>query len=126
MPVPTLAEYRARHPRFNAVSDALTEAYLAAAARRVDETVWSATDYADGVLYLTAHLMLSEGATDPSGPPPGTLKRVKAGRVEVEYAPQPNDVTGLRALYGTTVYGRQFLELLIRNQFVCGPGVLVV
>lgn len=129
MALPTASEFKARHPRFGAVGDVTVDLYLAEAGRTVDEDLWAAADYADGVMYLAAHLMLEEGALDPTGAAPGTsgrIKRTKAGEVEVEFQSPPVGGSGRSdALYGGSVYGRRYLELASRNG--CGgPTVLVV
>lgn len=129
MALPTAAEFKARHPRFAAVLDATVNLYIAEAGRTVDETVWAASDYADGVMYLAAHLMEMEGARTPTGNPAGTagaVKRKKAGQVEIEYhAPQQMSGRSGR-LYETTIYGQRYMELAARNGGVGGPAVMVV
>lgn len=130
MALPTAATFKARHPRFAAVGDATVDLYIAEAGRTVDETVWAATDYADGVMYLAAHLMEVEGAAKPTGKTLGTagaIKKAKAGDVEVEYQPMMQSGDGRSdVLYGSTIYGRRYLELASRNNGVGGAVILVV
>ena len=131
MAVPTAATFKARHARFATVADATVDLYLAEAGRSVDDSVWAATDYDDGVMYLAAHLMWTEGALDPTGPAQGTagtVKRQKAGEVEIEYHPAPggDPMNRLDGLYQSTIWGRRYLELAGRNGGVGGPAVLVV
>lgn len=126
--IPTAATFKARHPRFAAVADATADIYMAEAARTVT-TMWAEADYGDGIMYLAAHLMLEEGALAPTGAAPGVsgqTKRVKAGEVEKEYAIRdlPAD-TGL-GLYGSTIYGRRYLEVAARNGGNSAAAVLVV
>lgn len=129
MTLPTAAEFKARHARFAAVDDGTVDLYLAEAGRTVDADLWAVDDYADGVMYLAAHLMLEEGALDPTGAAPGTsgrIKRTKAGEVEVEFQAQASGGSGrYDALYGGSIYGRRYLELAARNGYG-GPTVLVV
>lgn len=109
MTTPTAAEFKARHPRFDAVGDALVDIYLAEAALSCPDS-WGA-DQAAGIMYLAAHLMSEEGALDPTNAAPGTgarVKKVKAGEVETEFA---QDGEG----YNSTVYGRRFAELQRKN-----------
>lgn len=131
MALPTASEFKARHPRFDAVVDATVTLYLAEAGRSVDEDCWRAEDYSDGVMYLAAHLMIEEGAVNPTGPSAGTsgaIKKAKAGDVEVEYQPQTmgGDKSRLWATYGSTIYGRRYAELLARQGLGGSPAVLVV
>lgn len=129
MALPTATEFKERHPRFAAVGDATVTLYIAEAGRTVEETVWAASDYADGVMYLAAHLMEVEGAVAPTGNPTGTagaVKRKKAGQVEIEYHAPASGIDRLDHLYGGTIYGRRYMELAARNTGLGGPIVLVV
>lgn len=131
MALPTAEEFKARHPRFSAVGDPTVTLYLTEAGRTVDEDCWRAEDYQDGIMYLAAHLMIEEGAVNPTGPSAGTsgaIKKAKAGAVEVEYQPQQmgGDTSRLWATYGTTIYGKRYAELLARQGFGGQPAVLVV
>lgn len=128
MPLPSAATFKARHPRFAAVGDATVDLYLAEAGRTVLETVWAAADYADGVMYLAAHLMLEEGALSPTGAAPGTsgrITKVKAGDVETEFA-VPEAGSGIAGGYETSIYGRRYLELAARNAGLSDAAILVV
>lgn len=130
MALPTAATFKARHPRFAAVADVSVDLYIAEAGRTVDETIWAASDYADGCMYLAAHMMEIEGARAPTGKTVGTagaIKKAKAGDVEVEY--QPMQMSGddrSDALYGSTIYGRRYMELAARNGGVTSSMIMVV
>lgn len=131
MALPTAEEFKARFPRFSAVGDTTVNLYLAEAGRTVSEDCWRAEDYADGVMYLSAHLMVEEGAVNPTGPSAGTsgaIKKAKAGAVEVEFQSQNmgGDTSRLWATYGTTIYGKRYVELLSRQGNGGQPAVLVV
>jgi len=124
---PTAAVFKARHPRFAAVGDDTVALYLAEAGRSVT-TAWSEDDYADGIMYLAAHLMFAEGALDPTGAAPGTagqVKKVKAGEVEAEFAVEPGRA-GMWSSYEATIYGRRYLELASRNGGQPNAAILVV
>lgn len=129
MALPTAAELKVRHPRFAAVDDTTVDVYIAEAGRTVLDTVWAASDYADGVMYLAAHLMEMEGAIAPTGNPvgmSGQVKKKKAGEVEIEYHAPANHSQLSDDLYRTTIYGRRYLELAARNGGVGAPAILVV
>lgn len=117
--VPSVSDFKARHPGFAAVADGTVSLMLAEAARSVS-TCWAEGDYGDAIMYLAAHLMAEEqsfgGASAASKA--GPIKRVKADTVEIEYA----GTTLSDASLGTTIYGRRFLGLRRRNS----PGVVVV
>lgn len=129
--IPTAAAFKARHPRFAAVADATVNVYIAEAARTVT-TAWSHDDYADGIMYLAAHLMVMEGALAPTAVALGVgnqIKSTKAGEVEVEFAADAKpDGTSSRLWqnYGATIYGQRYLELASRNGGASDAAILVV
>lgn len=123
--VPSAATFKARHPRFAAVADATVDLYLTDAAAQVG-TTWSDTDGPAGIMYLAAHLMVMEGALDPTKVAAGVgnqIKKVKAGEVETEFAVDAaNKNVGLSA----TVYGQRYSDLAARNGGQFSGAVLVV
>lgn len=128
--IPNAAAFKARHPRFSALADATVNLLIAEAARTVT-TDWSEDDYADGIMYLAAHLMVMEGLLNPTGAALGVgnqVKKTKAGDVEVEFATNSGAIsaTNVRDLYSRTSYGQRYLELAARNVGVGSPAVLVV
>lgn len=129
--VPSAATFKARHPRFAAVSDGTVDLYLAEASRTVGEA-WSDDDGPDGIMYLAAHLMVLEGAIAPTGIAMGVgnqVKKVKAGDVETEFSTDaaPSGISGkLWANYGRTIYGQRYLELAARNTGAASASVVVV
>lgn len=129
--VPTAATFKARHPRFAAVSDGTVDLYLAEASRTVG-TSWADTDGPDGIMYLAAHLMIMEGALSPTGVSIGVgnqIKKVKAGEVETEFSTdaKPDGISGkLWATYGRTIYGQRYLDLAARNGGPSDAAVYVV
>lgn len=130
MTLPTATEFKARHIRFDAVADATVSAYLAEAGRSVDVDVWVENDYADGVMYLAAHLLEIEGAVAPTGKTLGTAGAVvkqKAGSVEItREAVKTTGASRYDDLYGSTSYGKRYLELAGRNTLIDFPAILVV
>ena len=128
--IPTAATFKARHPRFAAVSDASVNLYVAEAARTVT-TVWAEADYADGIMFLAAHLMVMEGALAPTAVALGVgnqIKKTKAGEVEVEFAAdaKPDGTSRLWQTYRATIYGQRYLELASRNGGASDAAILVV
>lgn len=129
--VPSAATFKARHPRFAAVSDGTVDLYLAEAANEVG-TAWADGDGPAGIMYLAAHMMVMEGALAPTGIAIGVgnqIKKVKAGDVETEFATDArSDGIGgqLWATYGQTEYGRRYLALAARNGGQSDAAVLVV
>lgn len=110
--VPSAAAFKARHPKFASVADGIVTAMLAEASRSVSEC-WSEGDYADGIMYLAAHLIAEENSAGgmSAASKAGPIKRVKADTVEIEYA----GATMQDASLDATIYGRRFKELRRRN-----------
>lgn len=129
--VPSATTFKTRHPRFAEVADGTVTLYLAEAARTVTSS-WSENDYADGIMYLAAHLMVMEGAVNPTGIAMGVgnqIKKVKAGEVETEFSTdaRPAGIGGkLWATYGRTFYGQRYLDLAARNGGASDAAVVVV
>lgn len=123
--LPTAAEFKARYPKFAAVSDVLADAALGEGSRACGSW-WPEGDWRDAVMAHAAHSLLEEGALSSAPPSPttGAVKRVKAGDVETEFDTPGARLTGADAAsLGATVYGRRFLA--IRARFTAA-GVLVV
>ena len=125
--VPTASEFKARHAKFDAVADGVVDALLAEASRTVTED-WHEDDYQDGAMYLAAHLIISEGLADaaPSvANTSGALVKLKADETEATFDTPGKRMSGnLAAVYGSTFYGRRFLEIAQRNGYLGegGPG----
>lgn len=129
--VPSSATFKARHPRFASVGDDTVTLYLNEASRSVS-SCWNADDATSAIMYLAAHMMVMEGALNPTGNAPGIgnqITAVKAGEVETEFSTDtiPAGVSGqLWATYGSTIYGRRYLDLAARNGGQSQAAVLVV
>lgn len=126
---PTLEQFRTRFPEFASVPDATVEMVLDEAVGGVSER-WLERDKTPGVLYLTAHLLVSQGlgvlgAGGASWAVTGAIKRRKVGDVETEFAGVgvgAGTDKGALAQYRTSTYGIQYLSLMRRNV----PAVAVV
>lgn len=124
--IPTAATFKARHARFAAVADATCNLFLDEASRTVT-TTWTEADYADGIMYLAAHLMTMEGIAGSAIGVSGGIKKTKAGDVEVEFNAVGSGIGGKSwATYGGTIYGQRFLDLAGRNGGQSDAAVLVV
>ena len=131
--IPTAIQFKARHSKFTAVDDVLVTSMLAEAARTVT-IAWAEDDYADGIMYLAAHLMVEEGLIAVAGGSTsapnvtGPVKKMKADEVSVEFdTPGARLKSQLAGIYGSTIYGRRFIELAMRNGYgATGGAVLVV
>lgn len=121
--VPTATEFKARHARFASIADGTVTAYITEAAAMVG-TSWADADGPAGIMYLAAHMLIMEGAANPTKSAPGVgtqIKKVKAGEVETEFA------IDARRGYSATVYGERYLELANRNGTgTASAAVLVV
>lgn len=116
---PTPTTFKARYPEFTPVSDALVGLVLNEAIAQVGET-WLERDRARAQMLLTAHNLTLEGepARTVSGSASagtGSVKRVRVGDVETEFA-SPGASSGVSmGIYGSTTYGQQYLALLRMN-----------
>lgn len=127
---PTAADLKARYPEFAPVGDALVSAVIGEAALFVDES-WRESDRAPAILARAAHMLALEGEParaqgSGSGVANGTVRRVKVGDVETEFAPriqgaEASAMSSMSLGLTDTPYGKRFLELRRRNF----PGVVV-
>ena len=92
----------------------MVQSALDEAARSVD-TSWREADYADAILYLSAHWLTAEGSADQAG----VIKSESFGPISVSYGSRSTSDEAL----ASTQYGERFLELR-RGNF--GAPVLVV
>lgn len=116
---PTPTTFKARFPEFAPVSDALVGLVLDEAFAAVGET-WLERDRARAQMLLTAHLLTIEGEPDrtvsgTASAGTGSVKRIKVGDVETEFA-SPGASSGVSmGVYGSTTYGQQFAALMRMN-----------
>lgn len=123
---PTVAEFKTRFPVFASVPDATIQMLLDEAVGDVGET-WAERDRTSAILYLSAHLLASEGAgvLGPGGSGAaitGAVKRRKVGDTETEFMGTGGIKDGPLGAYFSTLYGRRYMELMRRNF----PAVRVV
>lgn len=114
---PTAAEFKARHPSFAAVDDAVVEDAIAEAETRVDET-WREADretavmlYAAHVLTLNGHGRTTEGQVAALGL--SGVQSVRSGGLSVTFSRDSGAVSG--SALASTSYGRRFRDLLRLN-----------
>lgn len=110
--IPTAAEFKARYPAFNEVSDSLIDLVIIDAARNVD-TTWCEADYQPAILALTAHLLVEDGVTGRDINFAGAITSSKLGDAQDTYS-------GLTASqmvgeFNSTTYGRKFMQLRAVN-----------
>lgn len=123
---PTTEQFKARFPQLVSTPDATVQVFLDEADGEVGET-WTEKDRALAVLYLAAHLLVSQGASgaSPGGggaAPAGAIKRRKVGDVETEYFGTDATATITISSTASTPYGKRYLELMRKNF----PAVVVV
>lgn len=115
---PTPDDLKAKYPAFVGVSDATIQIWLSDAP--VDES-WSETDYASAIMAWSAHQMVSNGigGGDVGVAAAAGVSRLKSGTLDVSFSDGSSGSSG----YGSTSYGRLWLELLARNKG--GPRIAV-
>lgn len=121
--VPLASEFKTRHPRFASLENCQIDAVIEEATRQVDET-WTEGDYANAIMYLTAHMLIMEGALGGDDAPPidaGPLTGWSTGDASESYA-QSRAGGDSAGQYGATEYGQRFAALRRRN--VGGPVIV--
>lgn len=123
---PTYAEFIARFPIFNNTvkwPQALVELVIVEATRNVDNS-WVEADYKPAIMYQTAHLIATdntEAGTDPDVGPPTYLSSESFAGMSQSFSKLQAGTLGQSEMWGTTVYGRRYLDLLRKNK----PAVVV-
>jgi hypothetical protein len=112
---PTVGDFTTRFPRFVDVNADLLAALLAEALTQVDDS-WLEQDYANGVLYLMAHMLVQE--TGGGADRPGTITSESLGPISISYG-----TGGVASMsdFGATEYGRRYRSLRNKNF----PGVAI-
>lgn len=126
--VPDVELFLTRFPMFSPVDQGLVQMALLEAGTHVD-TCWSPQDYQMAILYLTAHLLLSDGEPSRSSPTSGavsasascgTVTSKTVGDVTTVYKntteTADTSVSPDAAAYERTSYGRSYLQLRRRNR----------
>lgn len=116
--MPTAQMLQAVYPAFASVPVSTIALYLAQAP--VDET-WLSGDYQTAIMAWAAHTMVGNGigASEVASYAAAGVSRLKSGTLDVSFAAGSGGSTG----YGSTSYGRLWLELLARNKG--GPRIAV-
>lgn len=120
--IPTPAQLKAMYTAFAAVPDATVQLYIDQAARSVD-TSWTETDYADGIMLLACHNMVTMGGlgtgADAQVAAQGmdSFSTIRSGQLTLQRAAtsQSGDNTNYGA-WGASRYGRQFYWLARRDK----------
>ena len=107
----TVEDFFTRFPQFEDRDEDQLEALIAEASRGVDDR-WDAADAVAAVLYLTAHLLVSEDSADSL-----PIISESLGPMSTTYARPTEDGSGLES----TEYGRRYVRLR-RKSF---PGTLL-
>lgn len=121
---PDADDLQATFPRFAAVEDDTIEFWLTQSRRMVDES-WTEGDYQMGQMLLAAHYMTLEGygtGAEASAAAEGTgdYKRITSASVTLERFDR--DSSAAQGTFGSTSYGRRWLELARANRG--GPRVM--
>ena len=111
---------RTRLPEFADTTDptdALIDTALAAAVACINRVEWGANRADEGTIWLTGHfiLVMQKGSALASGP----VTSEREGDLAASYGVGESFQN---SVYGTTVYGRQYLELrrtAFPNRFEC-------
>ena len=126
--VPTAADLKERFPFFASVDDGMVAEYITQAGRNVDDS-WLVDDQASATTYLACHLMYVDGVASGGTPPGGAggagfVTSKSIGDSSTSYGTSSYLKGGGSATdqYRSTVWGRNYLDLLRKNQ----PGILVI
>lgn len=120
---PTPAIFKARHPEFAGLTDPRIQAVLDEAIPHVGED-WLERDRQPAQMYLTAHMLVMEGALLATSAQVGGVAgigSVKVGDVAVTLKGTASGGAS-SSPYDQTSYGQRYLELLRRN--FAGPLVV--
>lgn len=113
---PTLDEFYERFPVFDDGRDEIVEALLIEAQRFVQDT-WQTDDQKTALLYLTAHLLVTESSG--AATQPGAVSSESFGPMSRSYAVPSN-----ASRWALSEYGRRFADIAKRN--TGGAGVVIV
>lgn len=113
---PTVDEVLARFPALEDEEELVT-ALLPEAIRQVNER-WSQDDQKPAILYLVAHMVVTErdagGGVDGGGVAAGDIASESLGPLSVSYRDTTSGANKYGE-YGSTIYGKRFLDIKRRN-----------
>jgi hypothetical protein len=118
---PTPADIKIRFPELESIADARIAMAIEDAKRLVDQS-WHEGDYGIALRYLTAHILVSEGALTGSPAHTGAIVSESLGDASFSYASPTEGFEGGSAEFATTVYGKKFLKIRRDNH----PAVAVI
>jgi hypothetical protein len=117
----TVDDFTARFPNLADTDEVVIQACLDEAARSVDDSWLSQTDYTGGLLYLAAHLVATDNSTEGTsvtiGAGGGGVASESFGGMSISYDKSAgvNDAAS-KSQWGSTEYGRRFYRLLKLNK----------
>lgn len=123
---PTYEEFIARFPAFDDQTrwpQSLVEAVIVEATNNID-TSWVEADYKPAIMYQTAHILSIDNADagqDPQVGPSTYLSSESFAGMSMSYSQVQGGTLGSSEIWGTTSYGRRYLDLLRKNK--SGPVV---
>jgi hypothetical protein len=123
---PTYADFITRFPVFdNAITypQSMVEAVLAEMANNIDNT-WVEADYQPAIMYMTAHVIATEATASKADSEIGVIKTLTSesfSGMARSWSVQNNGTLSQSEMWGTTFYGRRYLDLLRKNK----PAVVV-
>src|ERR1044072_6817118 len=122
---PTVDDFTTRFPVFEDRDEDQIQICLDEAARSVDDS-WVEADYAPAIMYLAAHLLVTDasqvGDAVVVGQQPGSIASESFGPMSVSYGSASTNSLNGSAEFGSTEYGRRYLTLLRNNN----PPIVVV
>jgi hypothetical protein len=104
---PTLSEFRALYPAFDAVADVTVEAWIDKG--DTETAAWPDTDRADAVMLYAAHHMSASGLG--RGARAAGVTSFRSGG----FSATVSDAAASRTGYASTSYGQDYLALQRRN-----------
>jgi hypothetical protein len=123
---PTYAEFIARFPIFdNQITwpQEMVEAVIVEATNNID-TSWREVDYKPAIMYQTAHILSIDSAAEgqePSVGPQTFLSGESFAGMSMSYSQVQGGTLGSSEIWGSTSYGRRYLDLLRKNK--SGPVI---
>lgn len=117
--LPTADQFATRFPIFADADSDLVTALIAEAGGQVDQS-WEEADYQPAIMYLAAHLLASDSSQagdDVGSGGAGAIASESFSGMSVSYQRAGSQSTFFtNSDYGSTSYGRRYLNLLKRNK----------